>query len=75
MMKRYIKPETTTFMMEQQQSIMAGSDFIINSGAEPINGNQGLAKDFYFFAFEEEEVRRTTDNNDDDWEEWEEENL
>ena len=61
--------------MEQQRHIMAGSDLNINSGSEPINGNQGLARYFDFFSFEEEEVPKSHDNNDNEWEEWEEEEI
>ena len=70
MTSTYIKPKTKTIKVKQQQHIMAGSEFNINSGAEPINGNQGLARGFDFF-FEEEEV--TSEKDDDDWEEWEDE--
>ena len=75
MTSTYIKPETKTTKMEQQKHIMVGSDLNINSGSEPINGNQGLARYFDFFSFEEEEVPKTNDNNDDEWEEWEEEEI
>ena len=46
MTSTYIKPETKTTKMEQQRHIMVGSDLNINSGSEPINGNQGLARYF-----------------------------
>lgn len=70
MTNTYIKPKIKTIKVEQQQHIMAGSDLNINSGSEPINGNQGLARGFDLF-YEEDEQPRTSDD-DDSWEEEEE---
>ena len=56
MTNTYIKPETKTIKIENQQHIMAGSEFDINKNSTPINGNQGLSKEFDFFMEEEEEV-------------------
>lgn len=72
MVNKYIKPETVTVKFEQQQHLLAGSDFDINTGSDPINGNQGLSRGFDFFSFEEEE-EAPGKSDDEDWEDWEDE--
>lgn len=70
MTNTYIKPETVTVKFEQQQHLLAGSDFDINTGSDPINGNQGLSRGFDFFMEEEEAPEKS---DDEDWEDWEDE--
>lgn len=76
MTKIYLKPETITIEMEQQQNILAGSNLSIITSGEPINGGAGLSKEtsFDFTPIEEqEESTRVSTTNEEDWDEFEEE--